>query len=405
MIINIFNQAPILLRQRIRIQKFKSLIKDRTAGFVGRDFIIKAVDDLIGSASFRSGYIIIRGEPGIGKTALLAELVKRRGYVHHFNIAPENIVSTEDFLNNLCSQLIVRYQLPYPDLPAEALKDNGFLSELLEAIAEQEANLPLVILIDALDEAADLGLPPEANRLFLPQSLPENVYIVATSRDELDFRLNVQHREDIYLRDDDPQNLLDVRHYIENFIAAHPVEMQARIRQWTVDQDGVLVALDEAGFAQILTDRSQGNFMYLVYVMHDILNDKITAGNNDQIKNLPLGLRAYYQRHWRQMRDLDQTRFENYYQPVVCLLATVREPVALAELVQWTKLSPLVIKEVIDAWLEFLNVSEDAEGTDRYRVYHASFQDFLQDAVGLKQYHDQIALSALNKIPGFQQDS
>jgi hypothetical protein len=34
-------------------------------------------------------------------------------------------------------------------------------------------------------------------------------------------------------------------------------------------------------------------------------------------------------------------------------------------------------------------------------VYHASFQDFLADEVGLREYHAAIGDAALSRIPGF----
>ena len=55
-------------------------------------------------------------------------------------------------------------------------------------------------------------------------------------------------------------------------------------------------------------------------------------------------------------------------------------------------------------WREFLNV--EGQGREsRYRVYHASFQDFLREEVGLNEYHQTIDDTALAKIPGFLTDS
>jgi len=387
-----FAAAPAPVSKYIRVREFESLIKERTAGFVGRDFIFKAIDGFLIDSSFTSGYIIIRGEPGIGKSALIGELVNRRGYVHHFNIAPQNIRSARDFLGNVCAQLIARYQLDYATLPPEAVQDSGFLNKLLNQVSLKTDNRPVVVLVDALDEAEDVGLPADANRLYLPQTLPEGVFLVVTSREEHDFRLNVDRREDIYLRDDSPENLADVRQYVSNFIAAHQPAMGERIQQWEVSEED---------FVAIITEKSQGNFMYLVHVLRDIHKGLLTKSNVDNIRKLPQGLRAYYQRHWRTMKDQDPARFAHYYQPVVCLLATVREPVHIADLVQWTHLEPTAITQVIQTWREFLNEDEDENGEPLYRVYHASFQDFLQDEVGLKQYHHQISQSALDKIPGW----
>src|SRR5262249_43765350 len=137
---------------------------------------------------FKSGYIVIAGEPGIGKTALMSELVKTRGYVHHFNISLQNINTTRDFLGNVCAQLIVRYGLPQAKLPDTALKDSGFLVQLLVQAAAKSAGQPVVVLVDALDEAEPSQQPGigarRPNRLLLPQTLPEGAYFIVTTRPE-----------------------------------------------------------------------------------------------------------------------------------------------------------------------------------------------------------------------------
>ncbi len=387
-VFKIFAQAPVLSRH-IRVREFQSLVNERTRGFVGREFIFKAIDGLLQDPDSPSGYIVITGEPGIGKTALLAQLVKQTGRVHHFNIASQNIRSARDFLGNVCAQLILRYDLKHSLLPEEATKDSGFLSQLLAEVAAKKEAHPAVILVDALDESEDIGLFPGANRLYLPQTLPEGIFFVITTREKADYRLVVDRRKDIYLRDDDPHNLEDVRQYIRNYLAEHQAQMVARIQQWGVAEDE---------FVSVITEKSQGNFMYLVHVLRDIKDGKLTTTNVDNIRKLPQGLREYYQRHWRAMKAQDAERFDKYYQPVVCILATVREPVTVDQVTEWTKLAPMRVKEVIAEWREFMNTDEREDGEPLYRVYHASFQDFLMDEVRLKQYHDKIAQTALDKI-------
>ena len=66
---------------------------------------------------------MVKGKPGVGKTALLGQLVKRRGWVHHFNIARINLTSISAFLSNVCAQLIVRYGLDDSGWPPHATED------------------------------------------------------------------------------------------------------------------------------------------------------------------------------------------------------------------------------------------------------------------------------------------
>jgi AAA ATPase domain len=391
-IFRLLTEAPPSLATHLRVLDFERLVDERTRNFVGREFIFRAIDALLDEPKFPSGYILIRGEPGIGKTALLGQLIKTRGYIHHFNIAPQNIRSTRSFLQNICAQLVIRYQLNHLSLPPDSAQDSAFLSQLLNEATAEAQDQPLVILVDALDEAEDLDLAATANRLFLPRVLPERVFFVLTSREQIDYRLDVDRRKDLYLRDDDPQNLDDVRAYVRNFLGAH-AEMQERVVAWNVTNDD---------FVQLLTEKSEGNFMYLVHVLEDIRAGTLSAATLDRIQDLPTGLKEYYQRHWRMMRARDAQRFETIYEPVLRLLATVREPVSAAALERWTTLDAARIREVIREWRQFLNEWRSQQGDEQYRVYHTSFQEFLaEEGIGLKPSHQRIAEAALRKIPGF----
>jgi len=402
-VIQVFKEAPAPLSSQIRTQEFTALIEERTRNFVGRAYVFAAVDEALADPEFPSGFVVIQGEPGIGKTAIVGQLVKDRALVHHFNVAPLGIRSPQAFLSNVCAQLIVRYGLDHSSLPAEAAQDGGFLSRLLTEAAADPENRPVVVAVDALDEAEDVGLTPGANRLFLPPSLPEGVYFVVSTRPQAGFQLFTDHRRDFYLHDDDPRNLEDVAMYVRNYVDNARERLQPRIEEWGVGEDE---------FVGVLTAKSAGNFMYLVHVLRDIGSGALTSANVDDIQNLPLGLRNYYKRHWDDMRSLDQEQFRRYQQPVVCLLATAREPVTVAQLLAWTvhfweqqewdpkALDPIAVKDVLTAWREFLD-EVPANGELRYRVYHASFQDFLADEVGLLTYHETIGETALAKIPGF----
>jgi hypothetical protein len=134
----------------------------------------------------------------------------------------------------------------------------------------------------------------------------------------------------------------------------------------------------------------------LFHVLPDIARGRLSKDTVGGIGALPRGLRSYYQRHWRDMKDTDADRFSRVQRPVLCFLAVSREPVTEQQLMQWTGLEPSDLRDVMDQWREFLN--EDA---GRYRIYHRSFAEFLDEQENLRYYHDRIAESALAKIPGF----
>ena len=326
-------------------------------------------------------------------------LVADREYVHHFNIATQNIRSTRDFLANVCAQLIVHYGLEYNSLPPDALEDSSFLSQLLVEVKQRDPGKPIVILVDALDEAEVDETNSAANRLYLPPAVPTGVYFVVSTREEHDIRLNVDFRKDIYLRDDDPRNQKDIRNYIRNFLMSCKSQMMARLEVWGVDEEE---------FIDIICEKSQGNFMYLVHILADIRYSRLDKDSIEDIHKLPIGLLAYYQRHWRIMKYRAKDRFARLYQPVICILAVVREPVTASMVAEWIeqwsgKIPIWEVTELIHEWRQFLNMDYSTSGDPLYRIYHTSFQEFLQKEIGLREYHQRIGDNALAKIPGWSE--
>jgi len=148
------------------IRDYTPYINEKVRDFVGRHFVVEVFDHF--TTRYQSGYFFLRGDPGIGKSAFAAHLVQINGYVHHFNSRSEGINTAEKFLDNLCAQLIARYQLDYAFLPPEATRDAGFLHTLLEKIsARLQADEKVVIVVDALDEViAQVPRPAPTRSIF-----------------------------------------------------------------------------------------------------------------------------------------------------------------------------------------------------------------------------------------------
>ena len=71
------------------------LIDDATEGFVGRTYVFGRIESFL--AENRSGYFRLIADPGEGKTAIMAEYVRRTGCVAHFNVLSETFNRTSQF--------------------------------------------------------------------------------------------------------------------------------------------------------------------------------------------------------------------------------------------------------------------------------------------------------------------
>ncbi|WP_460070513.1 helix-turn-helix transcriptional regulator [Streptomyces sp. YKOK-I1] len=165
------------------------------AGLLGRENECKALDDLVaGARAGRSGVLVLRGEPGIGKTELLGHLLARATGCRTIRAAGVQSEMELSYagLHQLCAPLLTGLDhLPEPQrdalgtafgLHAGAAPDR-FLVGLatLSLIADAGGDQPLVCLVDDaqwLDEASALTLEFVARRL-----LAESVVLVFAVRE------------------------------------------------------------------------------------------------------------------------------------------------------------------------------------------------------------------------------
>ena len=350
--------APVAESPGVR-HPFQAVISEKTEGFVGREFVFQAIEEFL--VSQPNGYFIIEAEPGVGKSAIAAEYVRRNECVAHFNVRSQGINRADQFLDSVCTQIISRYHLPYPSLPSDATRDGKFLAQLLgEVGAKLKRGERLVIVIDALDEV-DQTDHSGANILYLPATLPKGIYILITRRPvTLPFTVNApQQLFDLMAYQD--ESLQDIQTYIRG------ATQRQQLRAWIDAQE---LTVDE--FIIQLADKSENNFMYLRYVLTEIERG---VYRDFSMETLPQGLQAYYEEHWRRMGMMDKQRKRTKIK-IVYVLAELREPVSRQLIAEFASEDAFTVQEVLDQWEQFLR-QEYVDGQSCYSIYHLSFCDFL----------------------------
>ncbi len=363
-------------------------IAEKTEGFVGRDFLFREIQEFIDTNP--RGYFWLTGDPGIGKSAISAQLVKDHGYIHHFNIRSKGIVSTSDFLRNICAQLITVYSLNYSSLPPEATQNTLFLDRLLNEVSKKIGpNGKCVIVVDALDEAEDRNAPSRANVLLLPRILPPGIFMVTTSRRETEekMRLLITIPEQIRreLRQNESSNRADITSYLQRRVGNPGIQAYIHRHQIT-----------DKRFVNHLADKAEGNFMYLRHVLPEIECGHYQDRTLDQI---PQGLVAYYNEHWGRIKEEYAEDWFPYRLPVVVALTVMKKPVSITLIMEYSGVNDKRrVREVLRDFDQFLFVEEieyDRQLTTCHRWYHASFFDFIaskQDVI-----EERVDLQAANK--------
>jgi hypothetical protein len=351
---------------RDQIYDYTRLIEDKSRSFVGRQFVFDTVNQFIQANS--RGYFFIRGDPGIGKSAIAAQMVKTNGYIHHFNIQAEGINKAENFITNICAQLIAAYDLDYSSVPPEASKDGGFLSKLLGKVSDKlEGDKRAILVIDAMDEVDFAGLAFGANSLYLPQTLPPRIYLILTTR-RIPATLRIDCEQGtLDIEQDSKNNITDIREYIEQFVN------RPGLQTYMATQ-----GIDEPTFVKHLVGKSQGNFIYLRYALPEIESG---AYQDIALESIPLGLQNYYQDHWKRIRGQDEEAWFSYKLPVLVALTIVKESVSIDLMSEFSRVKERPrIGAVLREWSQFLHeehVEYQGGLQKRYRIYHASFQDFI----------------------------
>jgi hypothetical protein len=369
------------------IRDFTRYIEEKTRGFVGRQFVFDAVEQFVNNNP--RGYFFVRGDPGIGKSALAAQMIKTNGYLHHFNIRSDGINKATDFLKNICAQLIAVYDLDYATLPPEATQDGGFLGDLLEQVSKKLDGEKCVIVVDALDEVDNTGLSAGANLLYLPRVIPQGIFIVATTRrEQLPLRIDIGEQGSLFIEQDDAGNVADITMYVEGQTPEPGI--QAYIQRHGID--------DEL-FIEHMVEKSQGNFIYLRMVLPEIESGAYT---DLELSSIPAGLNSYYEDHWRRMRQQNELDWFDYKLPVIVALTVVKEPVSIDLIVDFAYIEDKRrIRAVLRDFDQFIfktDVEYEGGTQRRYRWYHASFfefiaakEDIVDERVDLVQANKKIA--------------
>ncbi|WP_445171756.1 transcriptional regulator [Microcoleus sp.] len=341
-------------------EEFISIIEEKIRRFCGREFVFKTFQQFI--TENPHGYFTIIGDAGMGKSSIVAKYVSEHKSPCYFNILVERRNRPELFLKSIRHQLIDRYQLPNSE-------DADLPTLLAQVAGKLTSDQPLVIAIDALDEVEQ---EPRGNILYLPKTLPTNVYFLLTrrpySRDKKRLLVEVPEKE-LDLRDQKyiNDNQDDIKKYI-GFVINTDTEYKTGLRNWIKSR-----SIPDTIFVKQVANKSENNFMYLRYVLPAIAKGDY---NDLSLTELPDGLRQYYQSHWVRMGM--EAKPGQLMEIVLYILLEIGTPIPCEMIAGIAEEDECDVAQVLeDEWVEYLK-KQNVEGEICYTIYHASFLDFLK---------------------------
>ncbi len=364
------------------IQKlWDELVNELTEVFVGREEHIKQVKEAIKRTS--KGVLWISGKPGIGKSALMAKLMKDYiGQTQHYIVIPyffrfgQAGLSTMDFLATALKRLQVELERTIE--PAPLLPDRQ--QQLVEALEEavSKTGKKVLFLVDGLDEI----YRQEREFLNVPfMTVKERILWVCAGRSEGDLEeaLRRQGAEWVF-----PDGLPPLD---EKAIRAMLVEHLGRLKYELFERDEG----ERNRFVEAVARKSEGLPLYVRMVIEDLKAGRLTWNEKD----LPEGLGAYYENLLERLKVSDVA---TVLTPLFCLLAWAKEPVTegtmnfllqthdLAKTPRWSEL----FRRALEHGHLMLQRRPTPDGEEGWTIYHDSFRQHLLESEKVSVYRGRM---------------
>ncbi|WP_414756701.1 AAA family ATPase [Anabaena sp. CCY 9910] len=382
-------KPPTKINSRGHPTDFEQIIQAKSLNFVGREFVFTAINNFL--HRHRHGYFTIIGAPGSGKSAILAKYVTNNPQVIYYNAELEGKNGADEFLINICTQLINQYSLNYTSLPNNATEGSWFFSSLLQQISDElEPHQKLIIAIDGLNCIDRNSQPSGTNLFYLPRYLPDKVYFLLTRRPFLRDKSGLlieTPSQSLDLADYPEENRRDIQACIQNYLTPlTPLPYEGRggqnyspplvgeglgerssLKSWLSNHQ-----INEEEFSDRLTTESENNFMYLSQIINAILGGFYPEPF--QYNQLTPDIAAYYQQHLQNMISSGQE--EGFNIAVLNVLVQQKQPIAVEAIAHIIDADEYEVEEVLENWLEFLQQQRIA-GETHYSLYHSSFRHWL----------------------------
>jgi WD40 repeat protein len=360
--------------------EFDADILGHVPKFIGRQWVFEAIREWLAAPPLQRVFWIC-GSPGVGKTAISAILSSRYLEVAALHLCKFGHAQKSDprrVVTSLAYQLTTQLpdyeaRLAAMDVERLAMDDarTMFDNLLVQPLARiNPPNRPIVILIDALDEATSDGRNDLAS--FIASEFPRTpswLRLIITSRPEKAVTAPLQGLNPFILDTEREENLADLRTYLERELAA--------LLQGRADTDSIVAGILE---------RSEGVFLYAERVCSDIRVGNLSL---DRIDAFPRGLgEVFWQFFARQFPDLNGYK-DRVRDPLMAVTAA-REPLPLSYLQRLFSWREVELRDFVRSLGSLFPVVSKG-GVEVIQPYHRALTDWLTDESKAADYYASLA--------------
>jgi hypothetical protein len=418
---------------------FSHTIERLAEGFTGREWLFNKLDDWLKQDNGEKFYLLT-GEPGVGKSALAAQLTKRwadekpekaKLAAYHFcragdveTVRPGRVLRSlatqlgktlphyGEALKEVLDQVHLRIDVninigtlsnsQVTGIYVENLKEldpreefrlliQAPLAKLSTIYAEPGKTPPAVkvFLIDSLDEAAtttgqETMLTLLASLYQARETLPPWVRFLLTARPNQDVLNRFLPLKSEKIEELEAKNLSDIQQYIQGRVddqlqgERSILEPQANTALVT-NQKPLQQRLKEANLTAETLVQEVKDLSHGNFLYTKLLLNSIASGEQS-IKNLsalPKTLNDIY--HCILRYRCSFRGWIKRYQPILGTLSVTQEPISQAQLSKFIRISTEELKKDLGVFQQFLDESKDEQGQPLYTIFHQSLREYLLD--------------------------
>jgi hypothetical protein len=355
---------------------FAPFLLEKRNHFTGRQWLFRDLDEWRRKEAPPA--LLITGEPGIGKSAIVAALVDENpdGQVLAYHCCRADTPATLDparFVRSLAGMLASRLEgyaamLEDPGIKDALERTDTDPASALEAVilaplhnVSKTAGDRRYLLIDALDEALAHAKRPTIVEVLAARikQLPPWLGIVATTRSELGVLRQLRGLPAQALEADDPKNQDDVRVYLLRRLSEPSLRNKVEASGKTLEE----VALD-------LLRSSAGNFLFVTTTIDAVEGGQISF--NDIENQPPGGLSSLYEVFFNRLFRGAGVEFQAAGQ-VLEVVAATREPLTRKQIAAVTGLdAEKELPPLLGRLSAFVPVRDG-----RYSLFHRSLFEWL----------------------------
>lgn len=326
----------------------KSIIEQYSKTYFKRVKAENAVEEFIEKSD--RGYFEIIGVPGQGKTALMCSLIQKYDAIHHLITDNAGRDDEQLMLKSLLSQAYSKNNEINAVFPEDTKALEMQWTSVLYELSEKNNGHKVVVVIDALDE-----LNGNKNLGFLPECLPENVYIIYSMRPikiEKTFDVEVSYELEPFTKD-------DVHKYIKKYHENVAPDM-----------------------AETFYEISGGNPLFLKCLLDNEQKGEYKSGK------LPKNLVELLDRLVNSLRN---SKSEIAYD-LFGLIAVSPGGLSIKTLAKILGVSPKEVKSVIDEYRQYLVCIDHGYRFFHKRIYEHLLEEceFGYDSEEVTEYHKMI---------------